>query len=68
MPVSLHFVLPSAPLISLLVHAGDTLVVDGAAGMWREPAVPRKMVSKASRGVEAKSRALGVAPAQRSKL
>ena len=48
--------------------AGDTLVVDGAAWMWREPVVPRKMVSKASRGVEAKSRSLGVAPAQRSKL
>ncbi|CAL5224536.1 g7235 [Coccomyxa viridis] len=47
---------------------GDTLVMDGAAWMWREPAVPRKMVSKASRGVEAKSRILGVAPAQRSKL
>ena len=52
----------------MLACTGDTLVVDGAAWMWREPAVPRKMVSKASRGVEAKSRALGVAPAQRSKL
>ena len=48
--------------------AGDTLVVDGAAWMWREPVVLRKMVSKASRGVEAKSRSLGVAPAQRSNL
>lgn len=49
-------------------RAGDTLVVDGAAWMWREPVVPRKMVSKASRGVETKSRSLGVAPALRSNL
>ncbi|CAK0787667.1 hypothetical protein CVIRNUC_010889 [Coccomyxa viridis] len=47
---------------------GDTLVVDGGAWMWREPAVPREAVSKASRGVEARSRSLGVAPPQRSKL
>ena len=43
-------------------------MVDGGAWMWREPAVPREMVSKASRGVEAKSRSLGMAPSQHSKL
>ena len=43
-------------------------MVDGGAWMWREPAVPREAVSKASRGVEARSRSLGVAPPQRSKL
>jgi hypothetical protein len=49
--------------------AGDTLVVDGAAWMWRQPVVPRQAVSRASRGVEAKSRAIGVSAAQqRSKL
>ncbi|CAL8464691.1 g4226 [Coccomyxa elongata] len=48
---------------------GDTLVVDGAAWMWRQPVVSRGMVSKASRGVEAKSRAVGLSAAgQRSKL
>ncbi|BDA49426.1 Peroxisomal 2,4-dienoyl-CoA reductase [Coccomyxa sp. Obi] len=48
---------------------GDTLVVDGAAWMWRQPVVSREMVSKASRGVEAKSRAVGLSAAgQRSKL
>ena len=64
----LLFVVSRHEQTPVAVCAGDTLVVDGAAWMWREPAVPRKMVSKASRGVEAKSRALGVAPSQRSKL
>ena len=44
-------------------------MVDGAAWMWRQPVVSREMVSKASRGVEAKSRAVGLSAAgQRSKL
>ncbi|KAK9804870.1 hypothetical protein WJX72_009287 [[Myrmecia] bisecta] len=48
---------------------GDTLVVDGAAWLWREQQVPRSMVSKASRGVESKSRAIGLAgEAAKSKL
>jgi hypothetical protein len=38
--------------------AGATLVVDGAAWMYRAPLVPRQMVSQASKGVEAKSRVL----------
>ena len=67
-PGFLLFVVSRDEQTPMAVCAGDTLVVDGAAWMWREPAVPRKMVSKASRGVEAKSRALGVAPSQRSKL
>lgn len=45
--------------------AGHVLVVDGAAWMWREPALPRSAVTKASRGVESKSRTVGTA---RSKL
>lgn len=40
------------------------MVVDGAAWMWRQPVVSRQMVSKASRGIEAKSRAVGVSGAQ----
>ena len=45
------------------------MVVDGAAWMWKQPVVPREMVSKASRGIEAKSRAVGLSkPGQLSKL
>lgn len=55
---------PAAQFLS-----GDTLVVDGGAWMWRPPVVPRDMVSRASRGVEAKSRAVGLPSEQaRSKL
>ena len=36
---------------------GETLVVDGAAWMWKPNPIPREMISKASRGVEKKSRA-----------
>jgi peroxisomal 2,4-dienoyl-CoA reductase len=46
--------------------SGDTLVVDGANRMWKPAVVPRSVVSKVSRGVEAKSRAVGTAA--RSKL
>ncbi|KAK9832722.1 hypothetical protein WJX81_003788 [Elliptochloris bilobata] len=46
---------PAARFIS-----GDTLVVDGAAWLWRPPAVPRGAVSRASRGAEAASRATGL--------
>ncbi|GAX75885.1 hypothetical protein CEUSTIGMA_g3328.t1 [Chlamydomonas eustigma] len=39
--------------------SGDTLVVDGANWMWKPPVVPRSVVSKVSRGVEAKITAPG---------
>ena len=50
--------------------SGETLVVDGAAWVWRPPVVERGVVAKVSRAVEGKSRAVGVADAagQRSKL
>jgi 2,4-dienoyl-CoA reductase [(3E)-enoyl-CoA-producing], peroxisomal len=51
--------------------SGETLVVDGAAWVWRPPVVSRGAVAKLSRAVEGKSRAVGVAGAsaqQRSKL
>ena len=44
--------------------SGDTLVVDGAAWLWRPPAAPRDAVGAVSRGVEAASRATGVAKAK----
>ncbi|EFN53613.1 hypothetical protein CHLNCDRAFT_136871 [Chlorella variabilis] len=40
---------------------GHTLVVDGAEWMCKPPLVPRAMVTRVSRGVEAKSRAVGLA-------
>eukprot|EP00887_Chlorella_sp_A99_P006952 scaffold2.g6952.t1 len=40
---------------------GHTLVVDGAEWMYREPIVPREVVTKLSRGVEAHSRGVGLA-------
>lgn len=40
---------------------GDTLVVDGAAWMWRPELVPRAAVSRISRSVEGKSRVVGTA-------
>lgn len=43
--------------------SGHTLVVDGANWMWKPQLVQRAMVSKASRGVEGQSRAVGVAAA-----
>lgn len=49
--------------------SGETLVVDGAAWVWRPPVVERSAVAMLSRAVEGKSRAVGVAgAAQRSKL
>jgi 2,4-dienoyl-CoA reductase [(3E)-enoyl-CoA-producing], peroxisomal len=54
--------------------SGETLVVDGAAWVWRPPVVERSAVAKLSRAVEGKSRAVGVAAGaaagsgQRSKL
>ena len=48
---------------------GDTLVVDGAAWIYRPQLVPREMVTQLSRGIEAKSRKVGTAAgATRSKL
>jgi hypothetical protein len=49
--------------VSCVPHArpGDTLVVDGANWMWKPQLVTREMVSKVSRSVEGKSRAVGVA-------
>ena len=38
--------------------SGDTLIVDGAAWLWRPPAVPRAVVAEVSRKVEAGSRAM----------
>ncbi|PSC74048.1 H(+) hexose cotransporter 2 isoform B [Micractinium conductrix] len=40
---------------------GHTLVVDGAEWLCKQPLVPRAMVTRVSRGVEAKSRAVGLA-------
>ena len=40
-------------------------MVDGAAWLWRPPAVPRGAVSRASRSVEAKSRTMGLVPKAR---
>ena len=46
----------------MCIHVtGDTLVVDGANWMWKPQLVTREMVSKVSRSVEGKSRAVGVA-------
>lgn len=39
---------------------GHTLVVDGAAWMYRDPVVPREMVTRVSRGVEKQSRQVGL--------
>lgn len=53
---------------------GHTLVVDGGEWMCKQPLVPREMVTRVSRGVEAQSRAVGLGGsgtgggAQRSKL
>ncbi|KAG2454386.1 hypothetical protein HYH02_001409 [Chlamydomonas schloesseri] len=47
---------PAAAFVS-----GDTLVVDGANWMWKPQLVERGQVSKASRNVEGKSRAVGTA-------
>ena len=38
---------------------GDTLVVDGAAWLWRQPPIPLEMVLDISRQVESKSRSVG---------
>mmetsp|Transcript_11696 Transcript_11696/g.19043 ORF Transcript_11696/g.19043 Transcript_11696/m.19043 type:complete len:286 (+) Transcript_11696:220-1077(+) len=38
--------------------SGDTIIVDGGEWLWKEPQVPRGMVSKVSRQVEDKSRSL----------
>lgn len=40
---------------------GHTLVVDGGEWMWRPQIVPRDEVLKASKAIEAKSRAVGTA-------
>lgn len=47
---------------------GDTLVVDGAAWMWRPQVVPREAVTSVSRGVESQSRQVTGVTGQRSKL
>lgn len=47
---------------------GHTLVVDGGEWMYRTPIVPREQVLRASRAVEAKSRAVGTASGVKSKL
>ena len=41
--------------------SGHTLVVDGAAWMWRKPMLPRAAVLASSRGVEKQSRGVGIA-------
>lgn len=44
---------------------GETVVVDGGQWMWKPPMLPREMVEQVSRGVEAKSRAVGAADASK---
>lgn len=39
---------------------GHTIVADGGEWMWRPPVIPREMVLQASKGIEAKSRSVGV--------
>ena len=38
---------------------GETVVVDGGHWLYKPPMLPRDMVTQLSRGVEAKSRAVG---------
>ncbi|EFJ42344.1 hypothetical protein VOLCADRAFT_67136 [Volvox carteri f. nagariensis] len=52
---------PAAAFVS-----GDVLVVDGAAWMWRPQLVERRAVSRASRGVEGRSRAVGLATEEKA--
>lgn len=40
--------------------SGDTFIVDGANWVWKPPVAPREAVSKLSRGVEKKSRGVGL--------
>ena len=40
---------------------GHVLVMDGGEWMYRKPLVPRDVVGRVSRGVEGKSRGVGVA-------
>jgi hypothetical protein len=48
---------------------GETFVVDGANWMWKPPVAPREAIANLSRGVESKSRAVGLAPGEKqSKL
>jgi len=49
----------------LTLRPGHVLVVDGGNWMWRPNVIPREMVTSASRGVESKSRQVGIG---RSKL
>ncbi|CAG9460749.1 unnamed protein product [Pedinophyceae sp. YPF-701] len=48
--------------------SGDTLVVDGANWLWKEPLVDPDSVSELSRKVEGGSRAVGVAAGPRSRM
>ncbi len=48
--------------------SGHTMVVDGAAWMWKPAVLPRQAVNQTSRSVEGKSRSVGTAEAPRSKL
>lgn len=41
--------------------SGETMVVDGAAWMWKPPIAPREAIAALSRNVESKSRAVGQA-------
>ena len=52
----LYLTSPAASYVS-----GHTLVVDGGEWMWRPQIVPRDDVLKASKAIEAKSRAVGTA-------
>lgn len=67
--IALAAVFLASPAASFI--NGDTLVVDGAAWMYRPPLVPREVVTQVSRAVEGSSRGVGVAAVgqqRRSKL
>lgn len=44
--------------------SGETIVVDGASWMWRQPLAPREMIEQVSRGLEKKSRETGIPQAK----